>query len=58
MAEEKKEPGRPRELPGPGARMSIWLPISEYDRLAKEAGQQHQSMSAFIRQLLAQKTGT
>lgn len=46
-----RQRGRPRELTGPGVSLSVWLPVSVYDWLTREAERRKQSVSAYAREV-------
>lgn len=47
----RRHRGRP-PAPEPGTTLSIWLPVSEYDRICKLAHQRDQTVSALVKSLL------
>lgn len=54
FASRARDRGRPR-APDPGARLSTWVPVREYDRLVKLAKTRDQSLSSLVRDLLKLK---
>jgi len=46
--------GRPR-VEEPGTSMTVWVRVSEYDRICRMAQQRDQTVSSLVRQLLILK---
>ena len=47
-----RQGGRPRVIDEPGTSLSVWLPVSAYDRFVKLADARRQSVSAYVREVL------
>jgi hypothetical protein len=52
--QKRNKPGRPKAAEQ-GAKLSTWVPTSQYDRLLKLANAREQSISGLVRDLLRLK---
>jgi hypothetical protein len=50
--------GRPRLIDEPGTSLSVWLPVSAYDRFVKLADARRQSVSTYVREVLILVAGS
>jgi predicted HicB family RNase H-like nuclease len=50
----RRPPGRPRAAE-PGSTVSVWLPVSQHDRLVKAAIAREISVSSLVRHLLTRR---
>lgn len=48
---ERRRRGRP-PAPEPGISLSVWIPVSQYDRICKMAHQRDETVSALVKSLL------